>query len=1185
MSSDDRNERLANLIADLYASDDQFAAARPDVTIAAQMAQPTLRLIELVQIVMKGYAQRPALAQRAARHVTDPTTGRVSLELLARFESITYEELWNRASRLATTLACGPDPAVRPRDRVCLLGFASIDYAIVELALIQRGAVSVPLQTGAQVTQLAAVVAETEPTVIATSVVDLADAVELVTNSSARQLIVFDFHPDVDDHRDAVEAARARLAEAGIEKMLHTLPDELDHANAEPAPIFVPDDDPLTLLIYTSGSTGTPKGARYPERLVSNLWRGAIVATLAQDCPPPSITLTFMPMSHGGGRALLYGTLGNGGTAYFVGKRDLSTLLEDLALVRPTQLSFVPRIWEMLYHKFRTAVERRSSGQADTADIESAALKEMREKILGGRFTTAITGSAPVSSEVKEFAEALLDIDLIDGYGATETGPVMLDGYIRRPPVIDYKLMDVPELGYFRTDRPYPRGELLVKSTILFDGYYKQPEATAEAFDAEGFYRTGDVMAQIGPDQFAYVDRRHNVLKLAQGEFVTISKLEALYVNSALVQQIYVYGNSAQSYLLAVVVPTEEAIFRYNADELTRLIGISLRNTAKAAGLQPYEIPRDFIVEPTPFTIEEGLLTGIGKLARPRLKARYGDQLESMYEELAQRQQDELRALRDGAAERPILETVCRVASAVLGIDADGVSGDAQFTGLGGDSLSALSFANLLRDVFGADVPVGVIVSPATSIGAIADVIRSAQNCSAARPTAASVHGLDITEVWARDLTLDKFIDAQTLTAAMTLTPPGGEIRTVLLTGATGFLGRYLLLEWLERLEAVDGTLICLVRATDNAAARKRLDEIFDSGDATLLQRYQTLAAKHLDVIAGDKSEVDFGLDPSTWQRLADTVDLIIDPAALVNHVLPYQHLFGPNVVGTAELIRLALTTKLKPFAYVSTIGVVVGIAPDAPTEQADIRAISSTRPVGEGYANGYANSKWAGEVLLREAHQLCGLPVTVFRCDMILAEPKYVGQLNVPDVVTRWVLSLVATGLAPQSFYLTDQDGRRQRAHFDGLPVDFVADAISTLGAKTIAGFHTYNVSNPHDDGIGLDEFVDWLIDANYPIQRISDYAEWLHRFETALRSLPEHQRQASLLPLLHNYERPYVPLRGALAPTARFRTAVQNAKVGSENDIPHVSAEMIVKYATDLQRLGLLCTAESNRCSTTLR
>ena len=241
----------------------------------------------------------------------------------------------------------------------------------------------------------------------------------------------------------------------------------------------------------------------------------------------------------------------------------------------------------------------------------------------------------------------------------------------------------------------------------------------------------------------------------------------------------------------------------------------------------------------------------------------------------------------------------------------------------------------------------------------------------------------------AGDLTLDKFIDADTLAAAPTLPQSSAEVRTVLLTGATGFLGRYLALEWLERMALVDGKLICLVRAKDDAAARERLDKTFDSGDPELLAHYRELAADHLEVIAGDKSEANLGLDQQTWQRLADTVDVIVDPAALVNHVLPYGQLFGPNVVGTAELIRLALTTKLKPFTYVSTIGVGAQVAPSAFTEDADIRVISPTRKVDESYANGYGNSKWAGEVLLREAHDLCGLPVAVFRCDMILADTQ----------------------------------------------------------------------------------------------------------------------------------------------------------------------------------------------------
>ena len=90
----------------------------------------------------------------------------------------------------------------------------------------------------------------------------------------------------------------------------------------------------------------------------------------------------------------------------------------------------------------------------------------------------------------------------------------------------------------------------------MFPGYYKRPETTAGVFDDDGYYRTGDVFAEIAPDRLVYVDRRNNVLKLAQGEFVTLAKLEAEFGNSPLIRQIYVYGNSAQPYLLAVVVPT-----------------------------------------------------------------------------------------------------------------------------------------------------------------------------------------------------------------------------------------------------------------------------------------------------------------------------------------------------------------------------------------------------------------------------------------------------------------------------------------------------------------------------------------------------------------------------------------------------------------------------------------------------
>ena len=188
-----------------------------------------------------------------------------------------------------------------------------------------------------------------------------------------------------------------------------------------------------------------------------------------------------------------------------------------------------------------------------------------------------------------------------------------------------------------------------------------------------------------------------------------------------------------------------------------------------------------------------------------------------------------------------MLETITRAAGALLSAAAGDLAPDAHFTDLGGDSLSALTFGNLLHEIFDVDVPVGVIVSPASDLQAIADFIETERTPGSKRPTFGTVHGRDATEVHAADLTLDTFIDAKTLAAAPTLPGPSAEVRTVLLTGATGFLGRYLALEWLQRMDLVEGTVICLVRAKDNESARERLDATFDSGDPELLLHYREL--------------------------------------------------------------------------------------------------------------------------------------------------------------------------------------------------------------------------------------------------------------------------------------------------------------------------------------------------------
>src|SRR5262249_7562279 len=147
----------------------------------------------------------------------------------------------------------------------------------------------------------------------------------------------------------------------------------------------------------------------------------------------------------------------------------------------------------------------------------------------------------------------------------------------------------------------------------------------------------------------------------------------------------------------------------------------------------------------------------------------YGPALEQLYSDLADGQAEVLRTLRKDGANRPTAETVSRAAGALLGAASADVSPDAAFIELGGDSLSALTFGNLLRDIFDIEWPVGVLVSPASELASIAAYIDAQRAGGSKRPTYDSVHGRDAVEVHARDLTLDKFLDEATLAAAPSL--------------------------------------------------------------------------------------------------------------------------------------------------------------------------------------------------------------------------------------------------------------------------------------------------------------------------------------------------------------------------------------------------------------------------------
>jgi fatty acid CoA ligase FadD9 len=515
-----------------------------------------------------------------------------------------------------------------------------------------------------------------------------------------------------------------------------------------------------------------------------------------------------------------------------------------------------------------------------------------------------------------------------------------------------------------------------------------------------------------------------------------------------------------------------------------------------------------------------------------------------------------------------VVERVGRALAATLSLEEVDTSERRSFADFGGDSLGAASFAALLSDIFGVEIDVNLILSPAGHPQSWAAAIERALGSTAGgRATARTVHGDNPRHLSITDLDITRLQPAVVdLVRTQPPAPVNEDPRCVLVTGATGFLGRFLCLEWLERLAPVGGTVICLVRARDDDEASARLRATF-AGDDELQARFESLAP-HLEAIAGDIGDDRLGLDDATWDRLADRVDRIVHPGALVNHVLTYEDLFGANVMGTAELATLALTQRLKPIDFVSSIAVVTYLDKSGGVTEAS--ELLPEVEVKDRYSAHYGASKWAAEAVLHSAHEQFALPVTVFRGDMMLPHRRFHKQINAPDVFARLLQSLVLTGIAPASFYQPEPDGSRAKAHYDGLPVDFIASAMVAVAAAHTSGLATFHIVNHHeDDGISLDTIVDWIEASGYPMQRVDDYGDWFRRFENALHALPDAQRQRSSLSVIDSLRHPS-PAHPKPVGSEQFVDAVR--WFAPEAEVPHLTAEFIAKCVDDLVRLDLI-------------
>lgn len=1031
-------------------------------------------------------------------------------------DSITFSEYKKLIFRIAALFR--DDYSISQGDVVCLYAPNSIYTAGIHLGTIALAAIVSPASTMYNATELAHQIRMTRPRILITSDEGSQTAREAIRESSVSEIQIVTFSELLPKLRALVKAPSAAMA----------APVEVDAAHY---PAY---------YTFSSGTSGLPKGVITTHR---NILTNILQQFFNHDTPYVAndhCVGAVLPMSHIFGlNTFIWAGIYRVHTIVVFPKFDLVTYLKTCSDYDVDVVTLVPPI-ALLFGKHPLL---------DSYPKLKQNLRYLR------------CGAAPLSVSTQALIKKRLpNCFILQGYGLTETSPSTHSGSQLETehdsatvgwllPGTEARLVD-PETG-----EDSSRGELWVRGPQVTKGYLNDEKATKEAFSEGGWFKTGDVAVVDESGQFEIVDRIKELIK-SKGHQVAPAELESVLLSHPNVLDAAVIG-----------IPDEN---------------------------QTTEHPRAFLVLQPDTDIKEILKWFNEKVAQHKLlsggviavdkvpKSSSGKILRRVLRDVSITPQEIKGAVPDGdreklvyalkheAEQKSILTTVIRASSGILG-SIENLSGSSNFTEIGGDSLSALTFSNMLQEIYDISVPVASIISPTSDFQSLADYIEGQQSGKTGKPTYAKIHGRNVETVFPTDLALNKFVDSATLSRALSLPDVKGEPRTVLLTGATGFLGRHLALELLQRLATIGGKLICLIRAKTASEGFNRLYRSFDKGDPSLLTHFRDLATSNLEVVVGDKSEEQLGLENDTWQRLSRDVDMIVDSAAMVNHVLPYDQLFEPNVVGTAQLIRFAITSRLKQFVYVSTVAVGKGVSREKFTEDIDVRDMCPSRRIDNSYASGYGHSKWAGEVLLRQAHDQFRLPVSVFRCGMILANTTYSGQLNEQDMFTRLVLSLIATGKAPKSFYELDTEGMKQRTHYDGLPVDFVSKAICSLTLPR-EGYATYHVMNPHDDGIGLDEYVDWLIAFGYNIDRVDDYSDWLQQFENSLHDLPPWQQSASLLPLLHSYREPLQPTCGSITSTRRFWEALHQKKFTSDFESPYINQPLIGKYADDLQLLGLI-------------
>jgi len=551
------------------------------------------------------------------------------------WNSISWSETANQVRLLALALQ---EYGLNLGDRVVLVGENSPEWAIADFAIMAAGGITVPTYTTNTSDDHHHILADSEATIAIVSNQKLADPLLKAAERlpALKQIISIE---KIVVNRDAgfnIKSWDEALRQGNLSNDRNVL--RSDQITQED----------IACIIYTSGTGGTPKGVMLSHRSILCNCVGAfhLLLELGLD---DEVFLSFLPLSHSYEHScgLMFPTA-IGAQIYYA--EGIDKLASNLTEVRPTLMTSVPRLYEMMRLRIIDGVQRagglkaklfmlaldlgteryEQGGQLKLHKTPTDKLVDIlvRKKVkmrFGGRLKAMVSGGAPLNIQVGIFFTAL-GLRLLQGYGQTEAGPV-----ISCNPSTKIKLDTVGPALHSVDVKIAEDGEILVRGPLLMNGYWKQPNTTQNTIK-DGWLHTGDIGELDGDGYITITDRKKDIIVLSGGDNISPQRVEGVLGLEPEIAQAMVVGDG-RKHLVALLVPSEQTreLQTNSSDEntLKKTIGDAVARANST--LSVIEQVRGFSVVEDPFTVDNEMLTPTLKNRRHKILQNYAEAIETLY--------------------------------------------------------------------------------------------------------------------------------------------------------------------------------------------------------------------------------------------------------------------------------------------------------------------------------------------------------------------------------------------------------------------------------------------------------------------------------------------------------------------------------------------------------------------------